>query len=134
VLSNLIGNANKFTPRGGRIVLRVEPFGDCAMFSVEDDGPGIRADDLGHLFEPFWQARGTRKNGAGLGLTIAKGIIDAHGGTIWPESAPGRGTTMFFTVPLAEERRGTSSTGAPDGVSTVNDARLDQALNDLIHR
>jgi signal transduction histidine kinase len=101
ILSNLIGNAIKFTPAGGRIRIRAEPSGEHVSFSVEDDGPGIPADDLPRLFQPFWQQHRTDNSGAGLGLTIALGVIEAHGGKIWPESELGRGTTVYFTLPVA---------------------------------
>jgi PAS domain S-box-containing protein len=101
VLSNLIGNANKFTPEGGRITLRVEA-GVSARFSVGDTGPGISAQDLPHIFDRFWQARRVRRGGVGLGLAISKGIVEAHGGRIWAESSAGVGTSFHFTLPLAD--------------------------------
>ncbi|HEX5749559.1 MAG TPA: PAS domain S-box protein [Archangium sp.] len=101
ILSNLLGNALKFTPMGGRILLRAEPVGSRVRFSVSDTGSGIPEEDLPHLFEPFWQASAGRKQGAGLGLAIVKGLVDAHGGQIWVESSPGVGSTFFFTLPTA---------------------------------
>jgi signal transduction histidine kinase len=68
---------------------------------VVDTGVGISPDDLPHIFDRFWRARETTAKGAGLGLSIARGIIDAHGGKIWAESKLGAGTTMTFTLPLA---------------------------------
>jgi PAS domain S-box-containing protein len=100
ILSNLLGNALKFTPEGGWITLRVEQAGDMMRFSVSDTGPGISAESLPHLFDPFWQARVSRKEGAGLGLAIVKGLVEAHGGRVWVESKPGAGSTFFFTLPL----------------------------------
>jgi signal transduction histidine kinase len=105
VLGNLIGNAIKFTQEGGRIVVGAEAVGPSVRFAVEDDGSGIHAEQLHRLFDPFWQERRGGSAGAGLGLTIARGIVDAHGGSIWPESEVGRGTRMLFTLPLARERR-----------------------------
>ena len=99
VLSNLIGNATKFTPEGGRITLGVTPAGDFARFVVSDTGPGIGSNDLVHIFDRFWQARATPRRGSGLGLAIARGIIEAHGGRIWVESELGRGSTFSFSVP-----------------------------------
>lgn len=99
VFSNLIGNAMKFTRPGDRIMVRATPQNDQILFAVEDSGPGIPAEDVHRIFEPFWQARRTARLGAGLGLTISKGIVEAHGGRIWAESEPGRGTTFFFTIP-----------------------------------
>ncbi len=101
VLSNLVGNALKFTPPGGRVALSTERQGAMVCFSVLDTGPGIAADSLPRVFERFWMATPGKK-GTGLGLFIAKGIIDAHGGRIWVESELGQGTRFFFTLPVAE--------------------------------
>jgi PAS domain S-box-containing protein len=105
LLSNLVGNALKFTPAGGRVDVRVEPKGDGGVeVSVADTGAGIPADQLPHVFDRFYQVSSARRgsrHGAGLGLTIARGIVEAHGGTISIESAPGRGTTVRFTLPRA---------------------------------
>lgn len=102
VFGNLVGNAIKFTPVGGEIELTVEagPGGE-ALFCVKDSGPGIPADEVAHVFDRFWQSErtGKRKLGMGLGLAITKGIIEAHGGCIWVESAPGKGTAFRFTIP-----------------------------------
>ena len=105
VFSNLIDNAIKFTPEGGRITVRAEPGVDEVVFSVEDTGSGIPEDQRGHLFDPFWQARRARRAGAGLGLAIARGIVEAHGGRMSVESEVGKGTTMSFTVPASERQR-----------------------------
>lgn len=99
VLSNLIDNAIKFTPEGGRIMVSVDEVDGQVRFSVEDTGPGIPADAIPHLFRSFWQAPMASLDGAGLGLAIARGIVEAHGGVIWAESAPGRGSAFRFTVP-----------------------------------
>ncbi len=99
-LSNLIVNAIKFTPERGRISLRVEQQDAHAVFAVSDSGPGIPAEQIPRLFERFWYGE-SRHKGAGLGLYLAKGIIEAHGGSIWVESRPGKGSTFFFTLPLA---------------------------------
>jgi len=105
LLSNLVGNALKFTPAGGRVEVHVEPMGNRAgvIVSVADTGAGISADQLPHVFDRFYQVSGRKggRHGAGLGLTIARGIVEAHGGTISIESAPGRGTTVRFTLPAA---------------------------------
>ena len=104
LLSNLVGNALKFTPAGGRVEVRVQPYGDGALVSVVDTGEGIPADQLPHVFDRFFQVTSSRmvsRHGAGLGLPIARGIVEAHGGTIWIESAPGRGTTVRFTLPAS---------------------------------
>lgn len=102
VFWNLIGNAVKFTPEGGRIAVRCEPEGDHVRFSVRDSGPGIRAEHLGRLFDPFWQEKRTARLGTGLGLPIAKAIVEAHGGAIEVASRPGEGTTFSFTLPVPE--------------------------------
>lgn len=101
VLSNLIGNALKFTPEGGRVSVRVAEQGDTVAFSVRDTGPGIPEGQRQHLFDRFWQADTADRRGRGLGLAIAKGIVEAHGGKLWFESEVGQGTTFFFAVPLA---------------------------------
>jgi PAS domain S-box-containing protein len=101
VLSNLIGNALKFTPSGGRVEVRCTTSEEGVVFSVRDTGPGIAAVDLPHLFERFWKADAASAGSAGLGLAIARGIVDAHGGRIWVESEPGAGTTFRFIVPAA---------------------------------
>ena len=105
VFSNLIDNAIKFTPEGGRITVRAEPGIDEVVFSVEDTGSGIPEEQRARLFDPFWQARRARRAGAGLGLAIARGIVEAHGGRMHVESEVGKGTTMSFTVPATERRR-----------------------------
>jgi signal transduction histidine kinase len=101
VLSNLIGNAVKFTPAGGRVAVSARVEGDALVVSVADSGPGLSAQEQERIFEPYWQAKRTASLGAGLGLKIAKGIVEAHGGRIWVESAPGAGTTFRFALPLA---------------------------------
>ncbi len=105
VLSNLIGNAVKFTPPRGRISVRARALDEHLDVSVEDTGPGIAGEDLPHLFDRFWQAGRAKRAGTGLGLAIAKGIVEAHGGHIWAESLPGRGSTFHFTIPYARADR-----------------------------
>ncbi|HSP81008.1 MAG TPA: ATP-binding protein [Myxococcaceae bacterium] len=107
VLSNLVGNALKFTPEHGEVTVEAVPQGDVVRFSVRDSGPGIAPEALPHLFEPFWQAKGAAREGTGLGLYITRGLVEAHGGGMWVESEPGRGSTFSFTLPRAgpaEER------------------------------
>jgi PAS domain S-box-containing protein len=101
VLSNLIGNAIKFVPRGGAIEVRAAADENAVRFSVFDTGPGIPPEDLPHLFDRHWRARDTAHLGAGLGLAISKGIVEAHGGRIWVESEVGRGTAVHLTIPAA---------------------------------
>jgi signal transduction histidine kinase len=104
VFSNLVGNALKFTPAGGAITLgsAASPPG-AVVFRVSDSGPGIPADQLPRVFDRFWQAQRGEQAGMGLGLAIARGIVEAHGGRIWAESTPGAGSTFFFTVPAEED-------------------------------
>ena len=91
-LGNIVANAIRFTPRGGRVTISATTGRDgAAVFRVADTGPGIAPEHLPHLFDRFWQARGSRRGGAGLGLAIAKGIVEAHGGSIAVESAGGDG-------------------------------------------
>jgi len=99
VLSNLLGNAIKFTPRGGsvRLLARREP--GHVRFGIADTGPGIAEENLEHIFDRYWQVRASGRAGAGLGLSIARGIVHAHGGRIWAESEPGSGSTFWFTLP-----------------------------------
>jgi signal transduction histidine kinase len=101
VLSNLLGNSLKFTPPGGRIALHAELREDEVLFVVSDTGPGIPKQHLGDIFSPYWQAKRAERLGAGLGLPIAKGVVEAHGGKIWVESEQERGTTFYFTLPVA---------------------------------
>ena len=101
VVCNLVGNAMKFTPPGGRITVAARTEAGEVVVSVQDTGAGMSEADLEKVFEPYWQAQRTASLGAGLGLKIAKGIVEAHGGRIWAESALGKGTTFFFTLPVA---------------------------------
>jgi signal transduction histidine kinase len=102
VLSNLLRNAMKFTPAGGRVVLSALPDGGDSggvRFAVSDSGPGIPAEDLGHIFDWFWRSPQGGHSGTGLGLAIAKGLIEAHGGDLTAESVPRQGSTFSFTMP-----------------------------------
>jgi PAS domain S-box-containing protein len=104
LLSNLVGNALKFTPAGGKVEVHVQPYDEGVLVSVIDTGEGIPAEQLPHVFDRFFQVSNAKmgaRHGAGLGLPIARGIVEAHGGTIWIESAQGRGTTVRFTLPAA---------------------------------
>jgi|GEM_PF-1182492 len=105
VFSNLLGNALKFTPEGGSIVLRARQKDEQVCFSVEDSGPGIPAEQLPHVFNRYWQARKGDRRGAGLGLAIARGIVEQHGGGIWVESEPGEGAVFYFTIPIKASAR-----------------------------
>ena len=99
VFENLIGNALKFTEKGGRITIGATAKDAEVEFFVADTGSGIAPENLPQLFDRFWQARRRDRLGAGLGLAITKGIVEAHGGRIRVESTPGRGSTFFFTIP-----------------------------------
>jgi signal transduction histidine kinase len=105
VLSNLIGNALKFTGSGGVVVVRADAADGVVRFSVKDTGCGIAPEHLPHVFDRFWQVRRGDRAGLGLGLAIARGIVDAHGGQIWVESTVGVGCTFQFTIPSAPRDR-----------------------------
>jgi signal transduction histidine kinase len=100
VFSNLISNAATHTPEGGRVTVVAEREGSAVRFDVSDTGCGIDPAHLEHLFDRYWQARASGRAGAGLGLVIAKGIVEAHGGRITVRTALGEGTTFTFTIPL----------------------------------
>jgi PAS domain S-box-containing protein len=102
-LSNLIGNAVKFSPPGGEIIVRVAVLDAELVISVSDTGQGMTPEQLSHAFDRFWQSSRTDRQGAGLGLAITKGIIEAHGGRIWAESSPGSGSTFYFTLPITTQ-------------------------------
>ena len=109
VLSNLLGNAIKFTPPGGTVSLQVQKKAEEFLFLVSDTGPGIPSEHIPHLFERYWQEPKTAHEGTGLGLTIVKGIVEAHNGKVWVESTVGIGSGFYFTIPLL---RNTSHEGA----------------------
>ena len=98
VLSNLVGNAIKYTPTGGSIEVSVREVDGSVRFAVRDSGLGIDPTGLFHIFDRYWQARRARGAGSGLGLYIAKGIVEAHGQRIWAESTPSAGATFYFTL------------------------------------
>jgi signal transduction histidine kinase len=101
VLGNLLGNALKFTPEGGRITLRTASAPGAVRFQVDDTGRGIEPGDLPHVFERHWKSD---PQGTGLGLYIARSIVEAHGGSMGVRSQPGRGASFFFEIPAAEAR------------------------------
>ncbi|MDB4877669.1 MAG: rpfC [Gemmatimonadetes bacterium] len=100
-LSNLLTNALRHTKRGGRVTLHAERESASVRFAVDDDGDGIAAEDLPHVFDRFWHKRPAAHRGDGLGLPIVRGIVDAHGGTVDVASEIGKGTRSSFTLPLA---------------------------------
>jgi signal transduction histidine kinase len=101
VFANLIGNAVRHTPAGGAITLSAEAVDGAVRFSVADSGAGIDAENLPRVFERFWSA-GKCRGCAGLGLSISRSIVQAHGGAIHADSRPGQGATFTFTLPLAD--------------------------------
>jgi PAS domain S-box-containing protein len=102
VFGNLIGNAVKFTRAGGRVTIGATPTkGGAVQFWVSDTGVGFDSETREHLFDRFWQARRGARHGVGLGLSIVKSIVEAHGGQVAVDSAPGNGSTFSFTVPAA---------------------------------
>jgi two-component system phosphate regulon sensor histidine kinase PhoR len=104
VLVNLLHNAIKFTPPGGKITLSARQQDNFVLFLVQDNGAGISADDLPRIFERFYKSdRARTGSGTGLGLAIARHTIEAHGGRIWAESIEGKGSTFYFTVPVATQ-------------------------------
>lgn len=103
VLSNLLGNAIKFTPEGGRVRIACELLDEELKVSVTDTGPGIPPDQISHIFGRLWQAHAGDRRGIGLGLSIVQGIVEAHKGRVWVESEVGAGTTFHFTLPLATD-------------------------------
>jgi K+-sensing histidine kinase KdpD len=113
VFANLIANAIKFTPSGGRIVVGVEAPRGLIRFGVSDTGEGIPATMLEAIFERFWQAGKNDRRGMGLGLYISKSIVDAHQGRIWAESELGQGTRVYFTLPVSGARTPVSKGRSP---------------------
>lgn len=101
VLSNLLGNAVKFTQEGGRITLSAAQDEREVRFAVTDTGQGVSQEQMPHLFARYWQGKRHGRLGIGLGLSIAKGIVETHGGRIWAESVLAKGTTFYFTLPSA---------------------------------
>jgi len=101
VLGNLVSNAIKFTPAGGRVTLRARRDGNEVIFEVADTGAGVSPENQSHLFDRFWQARGSDRRGVGLGLAIVRGIVEAHGGRVWVLSTVGHGSRFFVALPVA---------------------------------
>jgi signal transduction histidine kinase len=100
VLSNLLSNAAKFTPPGGTITVAARSDQDCARIEVTDTGPGIAADQIGRLFDRYWQGGSAQRSaGLGLGLYISRQIVEAHGGRIGVTSRPFAGSTFWFSLP-----------------------------------
>jgi PAS domain S-box-containing protein len=109
VLANLLGNALKFTPQGGSIRLYAAAAGPEVRISVTDTGPGLAPEQIGRVFDRFWKAQDVDRRGAGLGLAIARGIVEAHHGRIGVDSVQGKGSTFWLTLPV----RGSAQEGRP---------------------
>jgi len=105
VVANLVSNALRHAPESGRVSVSAEVQPQAVQISVADDGPGIPAGEVDHVFDRFWRGSGARSEGSGLGLAIARELVRAHGGRIWVTSEPGAGTTFSFTLPRPGERR-----------------------------
>ena len=110
VLANLVGNAIKFTPELGRICIDVATLDGEVCFKVSDSGPGIPEDEQPHLFDRYWKSKPSGRFGTGLGLYIAKGIVNSHGGRIWVESRVGSGSAFLFTLPVAQKEQSLGTT------------------------
>jgi signal transduction histidine kinase len=113
VLSNLVANALKHAPRGGSIAITAVEGENCLRFEVKDTGPGIAPEYHGRIFEKFFRVPGAAGGGVGLGLYLAREIVEAHGGRIGVESAPGLGSRFWFTVPLAGAAAEAPASAAP---------------------
>jgi signal transduction histidine kinase len=107
VVSNLIANALRYTPSGGTIAIAAEAAGETVQLRVSDTGPGVAPEVRDHLFERFaqWNVNGSEPGSAGLGLAIAKEIVEAHGGRIFVDSALGKGTSFTVELPLRSDDR-----------------------------
>ena len=107
ILTNLTGNALQYTPEGGRVGIRAKQVDRFVAFSIQDTGVGIPSEHIEHIFDRFYRVDKSRSRrsggGSGIGLTIARALVEAHGGRIWAESAgDGQGSNFKFTLPIAE--------------------------------
>ncbi len=132
VLGNLVDNAIKYGNEGGTVVVRATSVDGSIRLSVVDDGPGIDPRELPHVFERFWRARRGAQEGSGLGLSIVKVLVEAHGGRVWAESEPGRGSAFHVELPrnaplLHQAKRGPGfwrrfrAATLPDGGRTADE-------------
>jgi PAS domain S-box-containing protein len=101
LFTNLMSNAVKFSPQNGNVYISAQVIDDEVVSCVRDEGPGIPPDDLPYIFDRYWQAK-SRKVGHGIGLSIVQAIAKAHGGRVWAESTPGKGSTFYFALPVAQ--------------------------------
>jgi signal transduction histidine kinase len=102
VISNIAGNAIKFTPQGGVVTISVERRAGELVVAVSDTGPGLPPEQMESLADRRWQAKRQTSGGSGLGLVIAKGIVEAHGGKLWADARPGGGSVFRFSLPIYE--------------------------------
>lgn len=126
VLANLLTNANKYAPQGARVRLTASKVGRQVEFAVADNGPGLEADELEHVFERFWRAESGETQtvgGTGLGLAIAKSLVELHGGAIAATSKPGEGATFTFVLPIAKDGKPPSDPGTSSGNGATADTR-----------
>jgi signal transduction histidine kinase/CheY-like chemotaxis protein len=136
-LTNLIGNAIKFSPAGTTVRASVERAGDLALFRVEDQGRGIPPAKLDAIFEAFEQVDASdsrEKSGTGLGLAISRMIVERHGGRIWAQSAIGEGSTFAFTVPVLDEDGSTPERRGPTVLLCDGDASSHEVLSAMLTR
>jgi signal transduction histidine kinase len=137
VVSNLVGNALKFTPEGGRITIRAVESGFHIRIEVRDTGPGIASHHLARVFDRFWKADAGGRKGTGLGLYIAKGIVASHRGRVWAESRVGAGSAFIFELPIAPPSPGEApSTLAPTDTdhASVSQPARDGEIGEHLNR
>jgi len=102
IIANFISNALKYSPKGTAVEVSFRAEGEWMVVAIRDQGKGIKASDLPHVFDRFFRVRSLGEEGIGLGLYIAKNLVEAHGGKVWVESTPGIGSTFFFTLPVGD--------------------------------